>query len=120
MVTTEDAGGQTGRIVSAFRGALTVLNEDNMTVAMGVTLLTVALYPDRSLREYRDLLDMPQSTMSRHMLDLGELNRRRLPGLNLVEQRPDVTDRRKNVYRLTAKGRARIASVTRALGVLQS
>lgn len=86
-----------------------------MTVGLALSFLTVALFPERSLREYQDLREMSQSTISRHLLDLGELNRKRQPGLRLVEQHPDLTDRRKNVYRLTPKGRALVVAIERAL-----
>lgn len=111
-------GGQPSAI-DRLRSALNLLVDgqpEGMTVGLLRSFLTVALYPDRSLREYQDLLDMSQSTMSRHLLDLGEMNRKRLPGLKLIDQHTDPMDRRKNVYRLTAKGRALVTALERALG----
>jgi len=80
-------------------------NED-MTVAAAISFLMVAMFEGRSLREYADMLGCSHSTMSRHLLDLGEQNRKREPGMMLIEQRPDTDDRRKNVYCLTPKGKA--------------
>jgi DNA-binding MarR family transcriptional regulator len=54
--------------------------------------------------------------MSRRISDLGELDRRLNPGLQLVESRPDPLDRRLILVRLTRQGRAfanRVAAVGR-------
>ncbi len=75
------------------------------------TLLVVAAHEGRSLREYCELTGVTQSTMSRHLLDLGAVNRHHETGYGLIDQRPDVRDRRRNVYTLTPKGRALIASL---------
>ena len=88
---------------------------DNFTVGIAISFLTVAMFEGRSAREYAEMLGLGTSSMSRHLLDLGDINRKREPGMRLIEQRPDPMDRRKNVYRLTAKGRALIAKINEAL-----
>jgi DNA-binding MarR family transcriptional regulator len=79
---------------------------DNMTVSLSVSFLQVAMFEGRSLREYSEMLKLPQSTMSRHLLDLGLMRRSREPGLGLIEQRQDHDDLRKNVYCLSPSGKA--------------
>lgn len=89
---------------------LRTLNED-MTLGAAISFLIVAMFEGRSLREYADMLDCSHSTMSRHLLDLGDMNRKREPGMQLIEQYPDPTDRRKNIYRLTPKGAALVGDL---------
>ena len=76
-----------------------------LPIQIARSFIYVALYEGRSLREYCDLTGVAQSTMSRHLLDLGQRNRQKQPGFGLVEQRPAHDDLRRNVYRLTTKGR---------------
>jgi DNA-binding MarR family transcriptional regulator len=103
-----------GRLCAALK--LLHRNSDNMTIGAAISFCTVAEYEGKSLREYGDMLELPQSTMSRHLLDLGEMDRRRRPGLMLIEQKPDIMDRRKNVYTLTLKGRRLIEELIKAVG----
>lgn len=85
---------------------------DTVPIQIVVSFLTVALFEGRSLREYAEMTNSPQSTMSRHLLDLGARNRKKEPGYGLIEQTTDVDDLRKNVYRLTPKGRALVQTVS--------
>ena len=107
--------------LETFRNRLTLLHEinPNITVGLAITFLTVALNEGRSAREYAQLLDLPTSTMSRHLLDLGDINRKREPGLMLVEQKPNIMDRRSNIYTLTRKGTRLIAALIKTDGVIQ-
>lgn len=80
------------------------------------TFLLVAQYEGKSLREYTDLAGLAQSTMSRHLLDLGERHRAgQKEGYGLVDRRQDPLELRKNEYRLTPKGRQLVAKITRTL-----
>jgi DNA-binding MarR family transcriptional regulator len=83
-----------------------------MPIQIAVSFLTVALFEGRSLREYSELLGQAQSTMSRHLLDLGARNRLKEEGFMLIEQRPDQMDLRRNVYTLTPKGRQLVLKLT--------
>lgn len=56
--------------------------------------LLVAMNEGCSLREIVQLSGKPQSTMSRHLLDLGERNRNREPGLGLLTPRGKALLRR--------------------------
>lgn len=67
--------------------------------------LLVVLHEGASLKDLCDISGQPQSTLSRHLLDLGQRNRRMGPGLRLVEGRIDPYELRKKQYRLTPKGR---------------
>jgi DNA-binding MarR family transcriptional regulator len=65
----------------------------------------VVLHEGKSLKDLCQMSGQPQSTLSRHLLDLGEHNRLREPGLGLVEWRIDPYELRKKQYLLTPKGR---------------
>jgi DNA-binding MarR family transcriptional regulator len=58
---------------------------------------------------------LPQSTMSRHLLDLGIMRRDRSPGLGLIDQRQDKDDLRKNIYCLSDRGRKLVHDLEAAL-----
>jgi DNA-binding MarR family transcriptional regulator len=77
---------------------------ETMPIQIANTFILVALYEGRSMRDYKELAGVQQSTMSRHLLDLGERNRKKEPGFGLLEQRSDQQDLRRNIYRLTRKG----------------
>lgn len=97
------------------RGILKTLKDANVSVPQAHVLFAVSEYPGRSMREYAELTDNVLSSMSRHLLDMGEINRFHQPGLGLVEQWPNPQDRRSNVYRLTPKG---MDLVGRIMGML--
>lgn len=96
------------------RGVLSTFQaiSETMPIQIAATFLTVAQYEGRSLREYCDLAGVKQSTMSRHLLDLGERNRQKGPGFHLVEQRSDPQDLRRNVYTLTGKGQKLLQAIS--------
>jgi len=99
--------------VAGLKAALERLQAVNegMTASQAITFLSVAMFEGRSMREYCDMLNLPQSTMSRHLLDLGLMRRNRSPGLGLIDQQEDNDDRRKNIYRLSARGKALIEAI---------
>jgi DNA-binding MarR family transcriptional regulator len=70
------------------------------------TFLLVATYEGKGVQEYADLAGVGQTTMSRHLLDLGARNRHMKAGFGLVESRAADTDLRKHRIALTPKGRA--------------
>jgi DNA-binding MarR family transcriptional regulator len=67
--------------------------------------ILVVLHEGKSLKDLCQISGQPQSTLSRHLLDLGVRTRRREPGLGLVEWRIDPYELRKKQYLLTPKGR---------------
>jgi DNA-binding MarR family transcriptional regulator len=75
-----------------------------MSFKMAQTFIMVALDEGKSMTEYSQKAGLPQSTISRHLLDLGERNRKKEPGLNLVVSRRDPQDYRRWTYSLAPKG----------------
>jgi DNA-binding MarR family transcriptional regulator len=78
------------------------------TVPLAVVeaFLLVALYEGASLKDLCRLSGAAQSTLSRHLLDLADRNRKGEPGLKLVGWRHPPEELRRKEYFLTAKGRA--------------
>jgi DNA-binding MarR family transcriptional regulator len=76
-----------------------------MPIQMAASFLLVAKNEGKSLRELCQLSGVAQSTMSRHLLDLGERNRRFGEGLGLVRGDIDPMELRRKQFSLTAKGR---------------
>lgn len=76
-----------------------------MPIQMAASFLLVAKNEGKSLRELCDISGVTQSTMSRHLLDLGERNRRFGEGLGLVQGRIDPMELRRKQFYLTPKGR---------------
>jgi DNA-binding MarR family transcriptional regulator len=111
------ANSRTGGGISRLRVALECLRtiSQDMTVSIAISLLQVAAFEGRSLREYSDMLGLAQSTMSRHLLDLGIMRRDRSPGLGLIDQRQDKDDLRKNIYCLSDRGRKLVHDLEAAL-----
>lgn len=88
--------------------------DKNIPLSIANAFLLVALNEGKSLKEYANMAGMSQSTMSRHLLDLGEKKRQGGEGYGLVIRRNDPFELRKNMYRLTDKGcefRDRIATM---------
>ena len=53
--------------------------------------------------------------MTRHLLDLGKINRHHKPGFDLVEAETDMMDRRNKLMYLTAKGQRLVGQLIGAL-----
>ena len=81
-------------------------HEPQIPASMISAFLLVALNEGCSLREVVEMSGKPQSTVSRHLLDLGERNRKGEPGLRLVAWRIAQEELRRKEYYLTPKGRA--------------
>lgn len=59
---------------------------------------------------------LPLSVASRHMIDLGEVNRYKEAGFDLVEQRINLHNRRERPAHLTTKGRSMVSKLARVWG----
>ncbi len=102
--------------ITAVRKSLRVLEEfsrhyPNCPIQIAHTFLLVVLNEGKSMRELGDIAGLPQSTMSRHLLDLGPRNRWKEPGLKLVKHRYDPMEMRKKQYTLSPKGRALVKRI---------
>jgi DNA-binding MarR family transcriptional regulator len=86
-----------------------------MPLQLAFTFLLVARNEGLPVTEYAKRAGMAPGVMARNLLDLGEYNRRREPGLELVEERVDPMDRRIHRKFLTHKGRRLVGAVTRAM-----
>jgi DNA-binding MarR family transcriptional regulator len=75
----------------------------------------VAMHEGESVRELKDKAGVSQSVMTRHLSDLGDRNRHKKEGFELVEQKVDLMDRRIHRAYLTPKGKALAARLFRAL-----
>jgi DNA-binding MarR family transcriptional regulator len=100
---------------------LLILKVPHLSCAMLRSLLTVAVYPNRNLGELAKLAAVPQSTMSRHMLDLSTYSRSRIgmvkgeiirnSGYGLVEVTNAPDSMRAKNYNLSDKGKRLIGLV---------
>jgi DNA-binding MarR family transcriptional regulator len=91
--------------------------DETMPIQVAVTFLMVAMYAPCSLTDIWKSTGWSQSTLSRHLLDLGERDRHKRPGLKLVDVKRDPMELRKNIYTLTPKGEKlahKLASIVRA------
>lgn len=86
-----------------------------MPLQQAATIILVALNEGTSLKELVQKTGVKQSTMSRHLIDLGKRNRRMEQGYQIVDCRQDDFDMRKNQYVLSIKGRAVIDKVVKAV-----
>jgi DNA-binding MarR family transcriptional regulator len=67
-----------------------------------------------SVEEYDARAGRSISTMSRHLLDIGDRNRKMKPGLGLVTARANPLNRRRREYFLTPRGLALLEQLTLA------
>lgn len=75
----------------------------------------VAEKEDLPVSDYAKRGDLSATTMSRNLIDMGERDRNHNEGAGLVESHTNIMNRRETLYRLTPKGRALLAAITRAL-----
>jgi DNA-binding MarR family transcriptional regulator len=78
----------------------------------------VALEEGMGVEEYAARAKVSTSTMSRHLLDIGDRNRKRESGLGLVTSRTNPLNRRKVEYFLTEKGVALLHQMRLGLDAL--
>jgi DNA-binding MarR family transcriptional regulator len=73
----------------------------------------VAQKEGQTVTELAKKADMPVTTMSRILLDMGERTRYFEEGAGLVQGEDNPLNRRERLYSLTHKGRALLASITK-------
>lgn len=76
--------------------------------------LLVAQKEGLTVTELAKKAELPVTTMSRNLLDMGDRNRYFEEGAGLVESKDNLFNRREKLYSLTPKGRALLASITKA------
>ena len=90
--------------------------DPNVPTQIVQAFLTVALNEGASLTDISEKMgSVSLSTTSRHLLDLGERNRKMEPGYGLVARTPDPMELRKNQYTLTARGKLLADTITRLM-----
>jgi DNA-binding MarR family transcriptional regulator len=67
--------------------------------------LLVAAEENLNVSTYAKRAGIDQSLATRHLADIGEVNRYHEPGFGLVEAYDDLMDRRNRLIRLSAKGK---------------
>jgi DNA-binding MarR family transcriptional regulator len=78
---------------------------ETMPLQYVTAFLLVATEENLNVTEYAKRAGTSQSLMTRHLLDLGEVNRHHEQGFGLVEAYDDFMDRRNRLIRLSTKGR---------------
>lgn len=86
-----------------------------LPVQVAQSLVLVALNEGKSLNELATLSGSKQSTMSRHLLDLGDRNRNMEPGHGLVVRTIDPMDLRSTKFSLSEKGRLLLQDVVKLM-----
>ncbi len=71
---------------------------------MVISFLKVATEPDISVGEVQKFLGMPPTSTARSLARLLPFHKKGLKGLDLIDSRPDVMDRRVKRLHLTPKG----------------
>jgi DNA-binding MarR family transcriptional regulator len=106
MSTTKIAAERILRVLEVFRD----LGDTDMPIGEAIAFLTIALGQDDkndralSVTEVHTRTGYSLSAASRYVQALGKLDRRLNPGLELVSDHTDPTERRRKVLRLTPKG----------------
>jgi DNA-binding MarR family transcriptional regulator len=78
---------------------------ETMPLQYVAAFLLVATEENLNVTEYARRAGTSQSLMTRHLSDLGEINRYHKKGFGLVEAYDDLMDRRNRLVRLSAKGK---------------
>ena len=99
------------KLLDAFRQV-----RPTMPLQHAYTFLLVALNEGQGVQDYAERAGVAQTVMTRHLLDIGQMNRRREPGYGLVQQRSDPMDLRKHQTYLTPAGRALLHRLIRSIG----
>lgn len=107
---------ETRQAAKALRLALEPFLEANPTIPASyiVSFLAVAEKEGLPVNEYATELGIYKAVMTRHLLDLGERDRRGEEGMNVIEQRRDKKDLRINRSFISEKGAALLSKVRRA------
>jgi DNA-binding MarR family transcriptional regulator len=90
--------------------------QSTMPLQIVTTFMIIASDEGQNVAEYAKRAGISQSLMSRHLGDIGEVDRYHNEGFGLVETYTDLMDRRNKLVRLTAKGRGVVKEICDAFG----
>jgi DNA-binding MarR family transcriptional regulator len=82
-------------------------------------LLLVGIEEGLGVSEYAERAGTTPTVMTRNLLDVGDLNRQRQPGLGLITQERDIMDLRRHRARLTPKGATTLRQMLTALKTIR-
>jgi DNA-binding MarR family transcriptional regulator len=82
------------------------------------TFLAVAADEGQNVTTYAKRVGISQSLMTRHLSDLGAINRNHGEGFGLIDGAPDLMDRRNRLMRLSAKGKNVVNEICEAFASL--
>ena len=85
--------------------------DPTMPLQLAYTFILCCIYEGESIGDIARRAGFALSTTSRHILDLGEFDRKKSQGYKLVETRVDPMELRKKSIHLTPKGRALLNQV---------
>jgi DNA-binding MarR family transcriptional regulator len=107
---------ETRQAAKALRLALEpfVALNPTMPASYIISFLSVAEKEGRPVSEYANEVGLFKAVMTRHLLDLGERDRRGEEGMNIIEQRRDKKDLRINRSLISEKGASLLSKVRRA------
>lgn len=97
-------------VFQAFR-----LIDQTMSMQLAYTFVIVAVHEGISVTEVADMAGFKLSTASRHLLDLGERNRKKEVGYGLVEATVDPNELRRKTFTLTPKGKQLLRAILTAI-----
>ncbi|WP_316235084.1 MULTISPECIES: hypothetical protein [unclassified Bradyrhizobium] len=80
-----------------------------------ITFLLVVEHEGESVSDYARMADVPQTVMTRHLLDIGDRNRAGEDGFGLVTQERDRKDLRKHHAKVTHFGHAVMNKIMTAM-----
>jgi DNA-binding MarR family transcriptional regulator len=112
---TDDARKRLGLMADLYGAIIKGMNKRGLKsppVTLIEAFLAVCIEEGLSVQEYAKRAKIPVTTMSRHLLDLGDRNRKMKPGLGLVTSRTNPLNRRQREYMLTERGRSLLGKMT--------
>jgi hypothetical protein len=89
--------------------------DSTMPLQYVTAFLQVAIKEGQTVSEYAKILGTSQSLMTRHLADIGEINRYHEAGYDLVQAKTDPMDRRNKRNQLTTKGQRLVGQLLGAL-----
>lgn len=122
MLASKNKASLSEEEIEAFRRLFLALQpfrdlNPSMPLSHITAYLLVGIDEGKGVADYAKKIDLSPTVMTRNLLDIGDRNRQREPGLGLITQERDLLDLRKHNATVTPKGRAIAHRVTTALKV---